>query len=78
MLNIFYILFPILSFLLFVFAIFSVQLIGPHQKGIITRKGRYLRFAEPKTMVLIIPFLDEIKKVSITDYTEYMKKFKEN
>jgi regulator of protease activity HflC (stomatin/prohibitin superfamily) len=47
-------------------AVLSVRIISPYEKGVIERLGRYVRTADPG-LVLIIPFLDKIRKVDMRE-----------
>jgi len=44
----------------------SVRIISPYEKGVIERLGRYVRTAD-SGLVLIIPFLDKIRKVDMRE-----------
>ena len=56
----------LVAFFILIIATLSVRIISPYEKGVIERLGRYVRTAD-SGLVLIIPFLDKIRKVDMRE-----------
>ena len=56
----------IIIFVLLIYAIRSIRIIRPYEKGLVERLGKFLRLWEPG-LHLLIPFLDRVTKVDMRE-----------
>ncbi|NOX60692.1 MAG: SPFH/Band 7/PHB domain protein [Chloroflexi bacterium] len=58
--------FLFLAVFVLIVAAVSIRIVGPYEKGVIERLGRYHRTAEPG-LTLIVPFIDKMRKVDMRE-----------